>query len=216
MLRIVIADDHEVVRRGVRDLLSHHSGWEIVGEARTGRRALDLARHARPDVLVLDLSLPELSGMGVIQHVRAELPGVQVCVFSLHEDESTVLRAIAVGARGYVGKSERGLRLIAAIEALERHEPYLSPQAAEVVVRALVQGHVEGRRVASLEDPLTAREWEVAQLLVHGLGARALASRLGIGTKTVDTHRAAIMRKLGLRTMADLVRHAIRGRLTEP
>lgn len=215
MLRIVIADDHEVVRRGVRDLLSGRAGWEIVGEARTGRQACDVAQQARPDVIVLDLSLPEMSGLSVIHRVRGEVPTTRVCVYSLHEDEAMVVSAIAAGARAYVGKSERAARLIGAIEALEQNEPYLSPQVAEVVVRALVRGHMEGKHY-SPDDPLTAREREVAQLLVHGLGARALASRLGIGTKTVDTHRAAIMRKLGLRTMADLVRYAIRNRLTEP
>ncbi len=216
MLRIVIAEDHEVVRRGMHDLLAGHPGWEIAAEARTGRQAIEVARHERPEVMVLDLSLPELSGIDVICQARLELPATQVCVFSLHEDEAMVLDAIVAGARAYVTKSDTGPRLVGAIEALERGELYFSPRVAEVVVRGLVRVRSQGPRAGSLDGPLTAREREIAQLLVHGLGTRALATRLGIATKTVDTHRAAIMRKLGLRTMADLVRYAIRHRLVEP
>jgi DNA-binding NarL/FixJ family response regulator len=138
MLRIVIAEDHEVVRRGVRDLLAAHAGWEVVGEACTGRQALELERETRPDVLVVDLALPELSGIEVIQQSRVEFPHVAACVFSLHEDAVTVADAIAAGARAYVTKSESGARLVEAIESLERHEVFFSPRVSELVMRALV------------------------------------------------------------------------------
>jgi DNA-binding NarL/FixJ family response regulator len=212
--RIVIAEDHDVVRRGVRDLLARHAGWEIAGEARTGRQALDMVRRARPDVVIVDLSIPELAGVEVIRQVRTERPETALCVFTMHEDAIFVGDALAAGARAYVLKSEPASHLVGAVEALARREPYFSPWVTDLVVQALVQAHAEPG--SGFEDPLTEREHEVAQLLVGGLGSRAISARLGITTKTVDTHRAAIKQKLGLRSMADLVRYAIRHRLIEP
>lgn len=213
-IRIVIAEDHEMVRRGVRELLAAHLGWVVVGEARTGRHALDVIRRERPDVVVLDLALPDLAGIEVIRRIRPELPATGFCVFSMHEDEVFVGDALAAGARAYVVKSEPGARLLEAIEALARHEPYFSPRVADLVLLALVRARSEAG--GPIAGPLTAREREVAQFLVEGYGSRAVAQRLGITTKTVDTHRAAIMRKLGLGSMAELVRYAIRHRLVAP
>jgi DNA-binding NarL/FixJ family response regulator len=213
VLRILVAENHDVVRHGIRELLAGRSDWQIVGEARTGRQAIDLMRRTRPDVAVLDLSLPELAGVEAIRQIRTEDPETEVCVFSMHDDETFVGDAIAAGARAYVLKSEPAARLLDAVDALSRREPFFSPRVAGLVLRALVQA-----RSGDLgsQDPLTRREHEVAQLLVEGLGSRAVANRLGITPKTVDTHRAAIMRKLGMSSMADLVRYAIRHRLVEP
>ena len=214
MLRIVIAENHDVVRHGIRELLAARPDWQIVGEARTGRQALELARRTRPDVGVVDLSLPELAGVEAIREIRAESPATEICVFSMHEDETFVGDAIAAGARAYVLKSEPAARLVDAVDALARREPFFSPRVAGLVLSALVRARSGGDRPYA--DPLTPREREVAQLLVEGLGSRAVASRLGITPKTVHTHRASIMRKLGMTSMADLVRHAIRHRLVEP
>lgn len=214
MLRILVAENHDVVRQGIRELLAGHPDWEIVGEARNGRQALELVLRARPDVAVLDLSLPELAGVEAIRQIRAQAGETQICVFSMHEDEVFVGDAIAAGARAYVLKSEPAARLLDAVDALSRHEPFFSPRVAGLVLKALIMAHTDGGR--SPADPLTQREREVAQLLVEGLGSRAVANRLGITPKTVDTHRAAIMRKLGMSSMADLVRYAIRHRLVDP
>ncbi len=214
MLRILVAENHDVVRQGIHELLAARPDWEIVGEARNGRQALELVRRDRPDVAVVDLSLPELAGVDAIRQITAEAPATQVCVFSMHEDEVFVGDAIAAGARAYVLKSEPATRLLDAVEALSRHEPFFSPRAIGLVLRALTMAHTD--RGSQPADPLTDREREVAHLLVEGLGSRAVANRLGITPKTVDTHRAAIMRKLGLRSMADLVRYAIRHRLVDP
>jgi DNA-binding NarL/FixJ family response regulator len=215
MLRILIAEDHDVVRRGLRGLIGAREGWELAGEARTGRQAVELARRFSPDVVVIDLSLPELSGLDAIRQIRAEVPGVEVAVFSMHEDDVFVGDAVAAGARAYVLKSEPGGRVLDAVEALARHETYFTPRVADLLVRALVRAR-SGTPPGSGTEPLTEREREVAQLLVDGLASRAVAARLGITTKTVDTHRSAIMRKLGLASIADLVRYAIRNRLVEP
>jgi DNA-binding NarL/FixJ family response regulator len=212
VVRILVAENHDVVRHGIRELLSARPEWEVVGEARTGRQALELARRTRPDVAVVDLSLPELAGVEVIRQLRAELPSTELCVFTMHEDEVFVGDAIAAGARAYVLKSESGTRLVEAVDALARHEPFFSPRVANLVMAALVRARGGGVPA----EPLTHRERDVAQLLVEGLGSRAVANRLGITAKTVDTHRAAIMRKLGMSSMADLVRYAIRQRIVEP
>jgi DNA-binding NarL/FixJ family response regulator len=214
VLRILVAENHDIVRQGIRELLAGRPDWEIVGEARTGRQALDLVRRTRPDVAVLDLSLPELAGVEAIRQIRSEDVETEICVFSMHEDEVFVGEAIAAGARAYVLKSEPASRLLDAVDALSRREPFFSPRVAGLVLRALVQARTDVGR--PYVDPLTRREREVAQLLVEGLGSRAVANRLGITPKTVDTHRAAIMRKLGMSSMADLVRYAIRHRLVEP
>jgi DNA-binding NarL/FixJ family response regulator len=137
-VRILVAEDHDAVRLGVRQLLSVRAGWLVVGEARDGREALELARSERPDVAVLDLTLPELSGIEVIRRIRTELPGTEVCVFSMHEDEGYVVDAVAAGARAYVLKSEPGARLLDAIDALSRKEPYFSPRMVRLVLEALV------------------------------------------------------------------------------
>jgi DNA-binding NarL/FixJ family response regulator len=213
-VRILVAEDHDVVRRGLKDLLAAREGWEIVGEARTGRQAVELARSLAPAVVVLDISLPELSGIEAIRRIRATSPQTEVAVFTMHEDEVFVGDAVGAGARAYVLKSEPGIRILEALDALGRHEPFFSPRVANLLVRALLRARDGGS--ADTEDPLTQREREVAQLLVEGLNTRSVAARLGISTKTVDSHRSGIMRKLGLSSMADLVRYAIRHRLVDP
>jgi DNA-binding NarL/FixJ family response regulator len=210
-VQILLVEDHDVVRHGIRELLSSRPDWQIVGEARNGRQAVDLARRHKPDVAILDLSIPELSGIEVIRQIRGELAELEVCVFSMHEDEGFVAEAVVAGARAYVLKSEPGSRLVSAVEALARREPYFSPRVVELVLKALAQAQAEGTR--PYVGPLTPREREVIQLLVEGIGSPAVANRLGISRKTVDTHRAAIMRKLGIDSMADLVRYAIRHRI---
>lgn len=214
MLRILVAENHDVVRQGVRELLAGRPDWEIAGEARNGRQALELAIRLRPAVAVVDLSLPEITGVETIRQIRAQIPETEVCVFSMHEDELFVRDSITAGARAYVLKSEPAARLLDAVDALSRGEPYFSPRVASLVLKALVLTQTDGGRPYA--DPLTEREREVAQLLVEGLGSRAVANRLGITPKTVDTHRSSIMRKLGMTSMADLVRYAIRHRLVEP
>jgi DNA-binding NarL/FixJ family response regulator len=211
--RILIAEDHSVVRRGLRELLGSQAGWEICGEARTGRKAVELAKELRPDVVVIDLSLPELSGVEVIRQLRADLPQIAVAVFTIHDDELFVSDAIAAGARAYVLKSEPAARIVEAVAALLRREPYFSASVVDLLLRAVVRAQTG---TTADVGPLTPREREVAQLLVEGLSSRAVAARLAITPKTVDTHRSAILRKLGLSSMADLVRYAIRQRIVEP
>lgn len=209
MARVLIADDHEVVRRGIRDLVENHLKWEVCGEASHGSEVLALARGQRPDVVVLDVSLPGVNGITVTRQLRGALPDTEVLLFTMHDDDETVADGLAAGARGYLLKSEGPEQLLAAISALGVHRPYFSPTVAEMLLAA-----VHERKTSRLES-FTLRELEVAQLIAEGGSNKHIARALGISVKTVESHRAAVMRKAGVRTVAEFVRFAIKHNLIQ-
>lgn len=210
MTRIVLADDHEVVRRGVRSLLESKHGWEVCGEAANGREAVELAKRLRPDVVVLDLSMPELNGLEAVRQICRLTPRPAVVVFSMHDAEQLVRDVLQAGALGYVLKSETAQHLLAAVESVQAGKPYF----AGPVARTVLDGFLKAEKVS--EPSLTPREREIIQLVAEGQSNKDVAQRLGISVKTVETHRAALMRKLGLRDVTDLVRYAVRNRIIEP
>jgi DNA-binding NarL/FixJ family response regulator len=211
MVRILVADDHEVVRRGVRKLLQCRPGWEVCGEASDGLQAVTEAELRRPDVVILDVTMPGLTGMDAARAIRDRLPQTEVLVFTMHETDELLAEALAAGAKGYVLKTDPSRQLLAAVEALARHAPFVTPAFADALVRA--QGRKRAGRAGSLL--LTAREREVVRLLARGQPNRLVATTLGISVKTVESHRANVMRKLELRSIVDLVRYAVRNRLVE-
>ncbi|HEX5006724.1 MAG TPA: response regulator transcription factor [Hyphomonadaceae bacterium] len=211
MLRILIADDHEIVRHGVRDLVNSHEGWEIVGEAEDGQTAYELALATRPDVIVLDVSMSRLNGVTLARILRQELPSTNVLLFTMLEDQATVNAALGAGVRGYVLKSEGDVQLAAAIAALGARRPYFSPSITELVVDAAVND----RHKSCLEN-FTTRELEVAQLIAEGHSNKAIARALDLSVKTVESHRAAALRKARVHTAAELVRFAIKHNLIKP
>lgn len=210
MLRILIADDHDVVRRGLRDVLESQNGWEVCGEAADGRAAIELALKEKPDIAVLDVSLPLLNGIGVTRQLRQALPRTEVLLFTMHDDDETVSGGLAAGARGYVLKSDSDEQLINAVAALGAHRPYFSDCVSELLLDAALND----RKKSRLES-FTARELEVAQLIAEGCGNKQIARNLGISVKTVESHRAAAMRKAGVRTAAEFVRFAIKHNLIQ-
>jgi DNA-binding NarL/FixJ family response regulator len=211
LLQVLIADDHGIVRRGVRDVIEAHPGWEICGEAASGPEALELALRHRPDVAVLDVSLPGLNGIGVTRQLRESSPGTEVLLFTIHDDEETISGGLAAGARGYLLKTDGEEQLVAAISALGAHRPYFSPIVSELLLAAAVHD----RKKSRLES-FTLRELEVAQLIAEGDSNKVIARRLDISIKTVESHRAAAMRKAGVRTAAEFVRFAIKHNLIQP
>jgi DNA-binding NarL/FixJ family response regulator len=215
VIRILVADDHEVVRHGLRALLEAQPGWQVVAEAGTGREAVELAEQLRPDIAVLDVSMPELNGLEATRRIRKALPGTEVLVLTMHQTEQLLREALLAGARGYLLKTDAGDRLVAAVAMLAEHKPYFSAQVSEVLLHAYVRSTASPGDGGST-DALTAREREVVQLLAEGRNNKEVAEALAISYKTVETHRAAIMRKLSLRSLADLVRYAIRERIVEP
>jgi DNA-binding NarL/FixJ family response regulator len=211
-LRILIVDDHAVVRRGVRSLLESQPGWEIAAEATTGREAIDLARQLQPDIVVMDLSLPELNGLDATRQILKESPRSEVLVLTMHHSEELARNVLQAGARGYVLKSDADQNLIAAVESLRRHEPFLTSRVTEFVLGDYI------RRVddeGGSHAVVTPREREIIQLLAEGRSNKETASQLGVSVKTVEAHRANIMRKLRLNSVSDLVRYAIRNKIVQ-
>jgi DNA-binding NarL/FixJ family response regulator len=212
-LRILVVDDHAVVRRGVRSLLESHEGWEVCGEATTGREAVEQSRRLRPDVVVMDLSLPELNGLDATRQILKDAPDTEVLVLTMHHSEELARDVLKAGARGYVLKADADENLISAVDNLRRHKPYLTGTVTEFMLDDFVR-----RGDAALEDSVvvvTAREREVIQLVAEGRSSKEVASTLGISVKTVEAHRASIMRKLRLHAVSDLVRYAIRNKIVQ-
>jgi DNA-binding NarL/FixJ family response regulator len=213
-LRILIVDDHAVVRRGVRSLLESQPGWEIAGEATTGREAVDMAKRLRPDVVVMDLSLPELNGLDATRQILKDSPHSEILVLTMHHSEDLARDVLQAGARGYILKSDADESLITAVESLRQHKPFLTSRVTEFVLDDYL------RRGETLLDGManevTVREREIIQLLAEGKSNKETASMLGISVKTIEAHRANIMRKLHLRSVSDLVRYAIRNRIVQP
>ena len=213
-VRIVIVDDHPVVRRGVRALLESQPGWEVSGEGTTGRQAVQLVKDLHPHVVVLDLSLPELNGLDATRQIVKASPQTEVLVLTMHHSEQLARDALQAGARGYVLKSDADQSLIAAVESLSRHKPFLTSKVTQFVL----DGYV--RRSRAIDDgtpksAITPREREIIQLLVEGSSNKEAASTLGISVKTIEAHRANVMRKLHLRSISDLVRYAIRNKIVQ-
>ena len=215
MLRILVADDHDIVRRGLTRLLEEHAGWSVCAEAANGREAVELALEHRPEVAVLDLTMPELNGLEATRRIRQALPDTEVLIFTMHESEELVRSVLAAGARGYLLKSDAARQLVPAVEALAQRKPFFAGRISEVLLEGFLES---GRRkpTASATDRLTSREREIVQLLAEGNSNKAIARRLDLSVKTVETHRAAIMRKLDLHSLADLVRYAIRNQIIAP
>ena len=212
MVRILLADDHAVVRRGLRALLEARQDFEVCAEASNGREAAELALHHKPDVVVLDISLPVINGIEATRQIRKEAPGTEVMIFTVHDRESEVRDALYAGARGYVLKSEADEQIVQAVEALARHYPFFSDHVSETLLDNVVEQTGSGSNVYLL----TAREREVVQLIAEGNTNKKIAQLLSISVKTVETHRTASMRKLDVHSIAQLVRYAFRKGLVQP
>ncbi len=215
-IRILVADAHEVARRGVTALLAGHPGWEVCAEATTGREAVTKAKELKPDVVVLDITMPELNGFEASTAIRQALPEARVLILTVHESAQVASEIIRAGAHGYVLKSDAGQDLIAAVRALSEHKPYFTSKAAEMMWQHLRPGEPALAEPSDSATPLTEREREIVQLLARGRRNKEVADALSISVKTVETHRANIMHKLGLASTAELVRYAIRISLVQP
>jgi DNA-binding NarL/FixJ family response regulator len=210
--RVLVVDDHTLVREGLRELIASKPGFVVVGEAADGLAAVEAAAQLRPDVVVMDVWLPKLSGILALVEMRRANPRIRVLMLSAHDRANLVLDALRAGASGYLLKSAAASELIAAIVAVRNGEKYLSPAVAENVVQRALDPEVQRGALASL----TAREREILQRLAEGLSAKEIGSQLHISVRTVETHRASLMRKLGIRKTASLVRFAIREGLLPP
>ena len=207
---ILIADDHEMLRRGLRLILERVPGWTICGEASNGREAVALAKELRPQVAVLDLNMPLLSGLEATRQIKQASKETEVLIFTGTEDEKVIREVFAANARSYILKTDMTSHLVAAVEALSRHKSYFTSQVSEMIFAKFTDKK-------PLPAPrITPREREIVQLLAEGKSNKDVAAALNISVKTAETHRAAVMRKLNLDAFADLVRYAIRERLIKP
>jgi DNA-binding NarL/FixJ family response regulator len=207
--RILLADDHDVVRKGLRAMLEARENWKVCGEATTGKEAIDMAASLRPDIAVLDLEMAELDGMEATRGIKKNCPEVEVLIFTMHDSDYLIREVLAAGARAFVLKSEGGGKLVEAIDAVLEHKPFFAARAAETLLQSIVKNRTAGNEPV----PLTNREYEVVRLLSSGKSNKETAAMLGISVKTVETHRARIMRKLEFNSVAELVRYAVRERL---
>lgn len=215
MIRILIADDHEMVREGLRKVLEERSGWMVCGEAVNGREAVAKTCELNPHVLVLDFALPELNGLEVTRQVRATHPQTEVLILTMHESEQLARELLAAGARGFVFKSDAGKTLVTAVQHLLEHRPYCTAKLSPLVQEVFL--HPEPPEATAFAgSALTPREREIVQLIAEGRSSKEVADALGISVKTVDTHRANLMRKLDIHSVSELVRYAIRENITTP
>jgi DNA-binding NarL/FixJ family response regulator len=214
-LRIVVVDDHSVVRKGVRALLESQPGWEVLAEATTGREAVQVVKRLQPDVVVMDLSMPDLNGLEATRQILKESPLTEVLVLTMHHADELVRDVLQAGARGYVLKSDADASLIQAVDSLRRHKPFLTANITEVVLDDYLRRADEQDPAAVPHTAVTAREREVIQLLAEGKSNKETASVLGVSVKTVEAHRANLMRKLHLRSLSDLVRYAVRNQIVQ-
>lgn len=213
-LRVLIVDDHEIIRKGLRSLIETRSEWRVCGEAVNGREAVAKTTALNPDIVVLDIAIPELNGLQAIPEILNVAPGTEILVLTMYESEQMMEDALQAGAKGYLLKSDAARNLLAAMETLSQHRPFYSnrPSPASSVVTPRKHG-AEGALSPRI---LTPREKEIIQLLAEGKSTKEVASALNITAKTAETHRTNIMRKLDLHSTSDLVRYAIRNGIVAP
>jgi len=213
VLRILIADDHEVARKGIRSLLEGHAGWEVCGEARDGREAVECAGKLKPDVLLLDIGMPNLNGLDAARQILATTPDARILILTVHDSEQTVREVLAVGALGFLLKSDAGRDLLAAVEALQHRRTFFTSSVAQMMLEGYLRPHDEedgsGRCV------LTPREREVIQLVAEGKTTKEVATALSLSVKTAETHRTNLMRKLDLHSVAALTLYAVRNGIVQ-
>ncbi len=213
-IRILIADDHGMIRQGLRAAIAARREWEVCGEAENGRVAVELAKELRPDIVILDLTMPELNGLDATRKILAALPRTQVLIQTMHDSEALAQEVLAAGARGYLLKNDAPELLPQAIEALAAGRTFFTPKVSELVMRTL--NDPSAVPAAAPRSRLTPRERELVQLLAEGKSNKEAADTLGITLNTVETHRKNVMSKLQLRSASDLVRYAIRNNLAQP
>ena len=215
-LRILVADDHQLFRNGVRALLQSHANWEICGEASTGFEAVAQAKELLPDVVILDISMPDLNGTDAARRIRIASKNTEVLILSVHYSDQLIREIIDAGANGYVLKTDSDRDLLIAIEALARHKQFFTSKATEVIESETSSSGAAKKSPQPFRDRVTSREREIIQLLCEGKKNKEIASLLSISIKTVETHRSNVMRKLEVHNTSELVRYAVRNQIIEP
>ena len=214
-VQILLADDHEVVRKGLRALLEAQPGWKVIAEATDGRDAVEKAKDMHPDVAIVDIGMPSLNGLEATRQIVKKAPRTRVLVLTMHDTNPLIQQVVKAGARGYVLKSDVASDLVSAVEALCRDQTFFTSKVSQIILDRYV-GKADGVANGPDEDsPLTPREREIVQLLAEGKSSKEVASVLGISVKTAETHRINLMRKLDCHSVAEVVRYAVRNLIAE-
>lgn len=213
--RILLADDHEVVRAGLRALLEEQNGWEVVAEAVDGRDAVDKASKLKPDVVVIDIAMPSLNGLEAVRQIIKVVPNTKVLVLTMYDSDPLIQQVLQAGARGYLLKSDAGRDLVSAIDALRRNKTFFTPKVSQMVLEGYLDKSPKEKQMEGEPESLrlTSRQREIVQLLAEGKSSKEVAAVLGLSVKTAETHRANIMRKLDCHSVTELVRYAIRNHI---
>jgi DNA-binding NarL/FixJ family response regulator len=213
--RILLADDHEVVRTGLRALLEEQSGWEVVAEAVDGRDAVEKATKLKPDVVVIDIAMPSLNGLEAVRQIVKAVPNTKVLVLTMYDSDPLIQQVLQAGARGYLLKSDAGRDLVSAIDALRRNKTFFTPKVSQMVLEGYLDKSPKEKEAEDEPESLrlTSRQREIVQLLAEGKSSKEVAAVLGLSVKTAETHRANIMRKLDCHSVTELVRYAIRNHI---
>lgn len=211
MLKILIADDHDVVRSGLRSVLEARPDWTVVGEARDGKEAIQMAHQTKPDIAIIDYGLPVINGIEVTRQIKGRHAQAEILMFTMHDDETLVAQALEAGARAYLLKTDARAHLLAAVEALAAHKPFFTGQISETLLNSFLSNRPSDRK-----DVLAPRERVVVQLIAEGHSNREISEILHVSIKTVEAQRASAMKKLQLTSTAALVRYAIRNKFIQP
>lgn len=215
-IRILIADDHDVMRQGTRSVIEREPGWEVCGVACTGREAVTQASELAPDIVIMDMTMPELNGLEAALQIKRRAPHTEILMFTAHESDNLIQDAFAVGVKSFILKSEGHHFLVEAIESLARHKPFFTSKVSEILFSNMLNRAGRPRDATETEERLTAREREIVQRLAEGKSNKEAAEAMGISVRTAETHRASVLRKLNLDSLASLVRYAIRNKIIEP
>ncbi len=212
-LRILVADDHELVRRGIRGLLRAQRGWRVIGEATNGREAVEKTNKLKPDVAILDISMPDLDGLQATRQIREAAPRTSVVVLTMHESDQMVRRVLDAGALGYVLKSDLAAHLVKAVKNVSAGKMFLTPRVSDIVLKGFLKNGSQPEPPENSRARPTPREVQVIQLVAEGKANKEIAAELGITLRTAETHRAKIMLKLGMHSLAELIHYAIRNKI---
>jgi DNA-binding NarL/FixJ family response regulator len=214
-LNILVADDHDIIRRGLKDLLSAKPGWEVCAEAKTGKEAVALAEQLKPQIVVMDISMPDLNGLEAARRIHKALPKTGILILTMHFSDQLVREVVEAGARGYILKSDADRDLVTAVDSIAKRRTFFTSRASEMLLGDFSWQSSGAEPKLPARNRLTAREREIVQLLAEGKSSKEVAVALGISVKTAETHRANIMRKLEIHSVSELVRYAIKNQIIE-
>ena len=215
-LRILIADDHDVMRQGTQSVIERQPGWEVCGFASTGREAVTKAAELQPDIVIMDMTMPELNGLDAAVQIRRCAPKTEILMFTGHATDQLIREVFEAGVKSFINKAEAHTHLVEAIESLSRHKPFFTNYVSAIMFSNILNRAEGSRDVAEPGQRLSLREREIVQLIAEGNSNKAIAEALSISVRTAETHRASILRKLDLNSVADLVRYAVRNTIIEP